>query len=240
MACPENCNGHGQCLSQHYFYGTTSAWDAKMIQGCQCDPGYEGNACEQRKCPRGDDAMTVGSGTGHFTQTLVITGGASTTTAFGAASGEVLLTFSDQHTGERYSTAAIDVATISAIAIEEQLTALPNKAIPSCEVTQSATSDSPHTKTFTIKYKDSFTSGTQAGVTVEKVGCLLNGCETAYEGEVISATALASISISGTAADAESENAVCANRGECDTTSGECKCNDGFKGQACEIQTTYV
>lgn len=240
MACPENCNGHGQCLSQHYFYGTTSAWDAKMIQGCQCDPGYEGNACEQRKCPRGDDAMTVGSGTGHFTQTLVITGGASTTTAFGAASGEVLLTFSDQHTGERYSTAAIDVATISAIAIEEQLTALPNKAIPSCEVTQSATSDSPHTKTFTIKYKDSFTSGTQAGVTVEKVGCLLNGCETAYEGEVLSATALASISITGTAADAESENAVCANRGECDTTSGECKCNDGFKGQACEIQTTYV
>ena len=29
------------------------------IQGCRCDGGWEGVDCSQRKCPRGDDALTI-------------------------------------------------------------------------------------------------------------------------------------------------------------------------------------
>lgn len=236
MACPDNCNGRGQCLSQHYFTGDTASWDAKMIQGCQCDPGYEGNACEQRKCPRGDDAMTIGSGTSYFVQTLTFESATSTSSSFDAGD-ELLLSFTDTHTGEKYTTAVIDVATVSAIAIEERLTALPNKAIPSVEVVLDSTSNDPHTKVFKINYKNAFTSGTQVGVTTETGGCLDDGCVTVYKG-VSSSNTL--VTITGTAPNAESENDVCSNRGECDVQSGECQCNDGFKGQACEIQTTYV
>jgi hypothetical protein len=35
-------------------------WDADMIHGCVCDPGYEGLACEKISCPKGDDPMTHG------------------------------------------------------------------------------------------------------------------------------------------------------------------------------------
>jgi hypothetical protein len=35
-------------------------WDADRISGCVCDPGYEGVACAQRSCPKGDNPSTVG------------------------------------------------------------------------------------------------------------------------------------------------------------------------------------
>jgi len=41
-------------------YPYTSNWDAEMIQGCSCDPGYAGMQCEQRVCPLGDDPLTTG------------------------------------------------------------------------------------------------------------------------------------------------------------------------------------
>jgi hypothetical protein len=34
-----------------------SQWDAWKIQGCQCDPGYEGADCSSRICPSGDDPL---------------------------------------------------------------------------------------------------------------------------------------------------------------------------------------
>jgi hypothetical protein len=34
-------------------------WDAYKIQGCVCDPGYEGADCSLRQCPRGDNRLTV-------------------------------------------------------------------------------------------------------------------------------------------------------------------------------------
>lgn len=235
MSCPDNCNGHGQCLSQHYFSGSTSAWDAKMIQGCKCDPGYEGNACEQRKCPRGDDPMTVvGSGVSYTEQTLTITHSTTTSSAFEAAD-EMTLTFTDHHTDESLETYALPLSSLSAISIKEALEALSMQSIPTVEVTAAATTNDPYTAAFTIKYVDTFTSGSQTGVVASTSGCFDNGCKTIYKG-VSSAT----MTITRSSPSAEAENAVCANRGECDTSSGECVCNDGFKGQACEIQTTYV
>jgi EGF-like domain len=43
-----------------------------------------------------------------------------------------------------------------------------------------------------------------------------------------------------TAAEAAYEKVECANRGLCDTTTGECKCFTGYAGYNCAQQTVYV
>jgi hypothetical protein len=78
MVCPGQgtCSGHGRCLSQgqlanfalvngdlaYTTYGMVPndplRWDYDMVQGCLCDPGFEGHDCSQRSCPRGDDPET--------------------------------------------------------------------------------------------------------------------------------------------------------------------------------------
>lgn len=37
----------------------TSVWDANIIHGCVCDPGWIGHDCSQMECPRGDDPLTT-------------------------------------------------------------------------------------------------------------------------------------------------------------------------------------
>lgn len=65
------CSGNGRCLSlrdvdyykdyQSFYNDTTwTSWDADMIHGCVCDPGWEGSACNRRSCPKGQDPHTIG------------------------------------------------------------------------------------------------------------------------------------------------------------------------------------
>ncbi|CAM9851429.1 unnamed protein product, partial [Phaeothamnion confervicola] len=71
MQCPNNCGGHGQCLSMRQAaatnYGwklnrtaTYDEWDADKIFGCICDAGYGGFDCSERMCDVGDSARTRG------------------------------------------------------------------------------------------------------------------------------------------------------------------------------------
>lgn len=85
MVCPSDCSGHGRCVSmeQHAtLYGSSydSVWDHDKIFGCICDEGYTGYDCMLRRCPTGDDPLTVGQSNelqllqcnatgGHFTLT---------------------------------------------------------------------------------------------------------------------------------------------------------------------------
>eukprot|EP00941_MAST-03F_sp_MAST-3F-sp1_P005454 g5454.t1 len=72
------CSGHGDCLymwelaqrstvngdATNYTYGEKpndeGRWDFDQIQGCACDPGYEGINCASRTCLRTDDKNTIG------------------------------------------------------------------------------------------------------------------------------------------------------------------------------------
>ena len=80
MSCPNNCNGHGRCLSLHaaakdfdgYYLNHTTTydlWDSHMIRGCVCDPGFSGYDCSLRECNMGPDVR--GSLGQHETVTLV-------------------------------------------------------------------------------------------------------------------------------------------------------------------------
>jgi hypothetical protein len=61
MLCPNNCNGAGTCMSLRKYsekhrnaltesFAYTDVWDAEMIFGCVCDPGFTGHDCSLRKC----------------------------------------------------------------------------------------------------------------------------------------------------------------------------------------------
>ncbi len=83
MMCPgslangKTCNGHGQCLSMRaaaqfatsefdspveYVYGKVPndplTWDFNKVFTCVCDEAYEGHDCSKRSCPKGDDVST--------------------------------------------------------------------------------------------------------------------------------------------------------------------------------------
>jgi len=68
--------------AKHASTDVPSLWDAWKIQGCQCDPGYEGADCSSRICPSGDDPLRhldgpEGSNQANHVFTLTIDGGAA-------------------------------------------------------------------------------------------------------------------------------------------------------------------
>lgn len=60
-ACPNDCNGHGACrlLSELETTVPYHAWDSEQIQACVCDAGFFDTDCSQRRCPTGDDPLTL-------------------------------------------------------------------------------------------------------------------------------------------------------------------------------------
>jgi len=66
-SCPNDCNGHGRCLTNaevDFMYTSHTPfndqfWDKDATQQCVCDRGFEGWDCSQRTCPVGDDPTTA-------------------------------------------------------------------------------------------------------------------------------------------------------------------------------------
>ena len=61
------CSGNGRCVSLRDIVAYNSSltsyndWDADRIRGCVCDPGWQGVACGDQSCPKGDDPLTNGT-----------------------------------------------------------------------------------------------------------------------------------------------------------------------------------
>ena len=63
-ACPNDCAGNGQCMTQQAFVEEGSlgalaytAADAGQQTGCKCDAGFRGADCSLRECPSGADPL---------------------------------------------------------------------------------------------------------------------------------------------------------------------------------------
>lgn len=72
--CPDACSAHGRCvpmqkratnealsreLYDFFQYRYDAVWDADILHGCECDPGYSGPSCSLKICPAGDDPLTT-------------------------------------------------------------------------------------------------------------------------------------------------------------------------------------
>lgn len=73
--CPDACTAHGRCvhmkkhstneplsreLYDSFQLRYEDVWDAEVLYGCECDPGYTGPSCALKTCPVGDDPLTTG------------------------------------------------------------------------------------------------------------------------------------------------------------------------------------
>merc|ERR1719387_3283610 len=147
-----------------------------------------------------------------------------------ALTGQFVLSFKDWR-GETWYTHPIDVATATAISIEEALEALPNNPIPSITVVKSGAGASSGAVTFTITFDDESTPGDQPMIGVDIAGCTANGCQPVSSGVTSTGTTTAVVTevTKGT-----EENAECSNRGYCDYEVGTCVCHDGYYGEACQ------
>lgn len=95
-ACPSDCSGKGRCLTMREAAAELNGWslvrqarydgwDADMMTGCVCDPGWTGNDCSTVACPSGSDPLSQGaieiqvltSGANHVDEVQVISLGAS-------------------------------------------------------------------------------------------------------------------------------------------------------------------
>jgi hypothetical protein len=101
-----------------YHAANYGLWDADKNQGCNCDPGFTGYACERAVCPHGADPLDArGEDYNQSTSTDSISSfydrAEETQTLYidstcGTVTGTFTLTHTDQVTGEKITTAAIE------------------------------------------------------------------------------------------------------------------------------------
>lgn len=233
MSCPEGCNSRGVCKTLYAIDSTYNGWDASKIQRCVCDPAYEGISCLDRKCKRGDDPLSLFvEGTTNLQQSEV-----QTITASSCGDGD---TFTIKYTdwrGETWETRVLDSYGATAIEVEEALESLPNHAIPSVTVARSGSAGS---YAFAITFSDSANSGDQAAFVINEAQCYDPGCQPMMKGSHGEPTSTASCVSVAETRKGSTENAVCSNRGECDSEEGNCVCVTGYTGESCNIQTVVA
>jgi len=216
--CPNDCSGHGKCrlvselpdanqaqsevfdlTANHNIPTVGSAypytgWDGDKIQACVCDGEFFGPDCSLRRCPRGDDPLTVcpelTGASPRQVQTLVIastpaSGANALTTVATEVDGDLVLHFTDNH-GEVWTTGRIadpfddGTGVAGAAAIENALKALPNYKIPAVDVTFVA--DAAAAITFEVTFNNERTSGNQQLLSCDPLplGCVTAGCSPMY------------------------------------------------------------
>lgn len=207
------CSGNGRCVTLKYaneyidyrnFMTNINydAWDANMIQGCACDEGWEGSACELKSCPKGDDPETSG------VDEIQILDCTCTT-----CSGGMYLTFR----GEQTRVIPYDASNILIRERLLELTTLEDVSVRIAYGTEMCSSGGSATKIiFNIPQGDVPT------LEVETYGALA-GTIAMRSGESWSLVDPQHESQDGTR-----EYAECSNRGNCDYVRGECECLPGF------------
>lgn len=141
---PNSCSGHGVCktikqLAESDYGNVYKLWDKDVTMGCECDHGYGGPDCSERKCKYGvdplylDDATTAKYSIFDFA-TIVTSDGTSSTPYFTNGESDAktaywAIRFYDSHE-EDWVTQPIPAGAECADVVAA-LEALPNNVIPS-------------------------------------------------------------------------------------------------------------
>merc|ERR1711988_1289128 len=137
---PASCSGHGVCKSAKQLAEADGGnvyklWNKDATMGCDCDPGYYGADCSQRKCKVGvdplylDDTSTVKYSI--FDLAVLTTGDNANNFddgTPGGGTGQFAIRFYD-HSGEDWVTEPLNAGATCAEVIAA-LEALPNNVIP--------------------------------------------------------------------------------------------------------------
>lgn len=163
-SCPNDCSGHGRCLTNWAVSGSSSFvsnndqfWDQSKSQQCSCDRGFSGYDCSYRICPFGDDPTTE-CGENSASDFQLVSVSAAADTFF-------TLRFTDMFGGD-FETRPIDPSKCNAgepcREVQFALMELPNFAIPNVEVDQlSLSSSSSDEHNYRISFVDSANVGKQ-------------------------------------------------------------------------------
>lgn len=252
--CPNDCSGHGVCLTDNTAFfrsgtdGNSNSWgdvipDAEQVAGadtfganwqrskfqqCMCDRGYEGYDCSLRRCPRGDDPETsCDDELGADIQQFACSQDTVGVAYFNLA-------FQDQMGGHyhtrsiKYDPNAGDEA--NAESVQDALEALPNFAIPSVEVDFDGAD-------FDVTFVDATTTGQQSLLELSTS----NDCESGQQPKLgANNDFTCNITRNVLTVEDYKEQVECSNRGTCDRDSGICTCFSGYYGLACDQVTTYI
>jgi len=204
-------------------------WDYWKVQGCRCDGGFEGEDCSQRKCPRGDDPLTVPGTFDGDAYTIAVTAQAGVTTNYFYLEIDDL--YSTTHRSRTFSYSSAELSALPALAIKFTYLLLDIPALQS--VAHVGITYSSNVVTF------SFTLETPARINAIRFmpNACVDGC---YPYVPASSTSQVAVITVATPANVLVETAECSNRGICDRTLGQCGCFTGHYGLACEHQTVLV
>lgn len=235
-------------------------WDREKIMGCVCDPGFEGHDCSLRMCPRGDDPLTPSQV--DMKQAIVLT----TATAKGYLT--YFDPYGNAYTTDTIDLATAATSTgvtlneAKCALIQTALRRLPNNVLNGVTLDEVAnfnpfTRTSPTSDAGTIELTPTgalicvveFPSGPGTSGYQNKLGCNFGshgekgmrpltaaGTDTCTVYEYYGSGA--TTAVAGTRA--LTELAVCSGRGQCDQTTGLCKCYSGHMGLACQKQEALV
>merc|ERR1711976_344711 len=193
-------------------------WDYGKIQGCRCDPWYQGDDCSLRMCPRGDDPLTIPASSVGDTWTTTVTFNGTITA--GDISFLVKDLYNTTFTTRPYDFSLADAAGSTRYeAILEELQPIVSVSSASVATTNNNIGNYNNTKVFTVQLSN------PARITdlwVEYRPCEDAGCQP-LRANFVGGTIQGWTSMMSTAADALLETDVCSNRGICDMSTGRCQ-----------------
>jgi hypothetical protein len=223
-SCPSECNGRGKCMSMRNYaaskdpgsvtpvYTYKNVWDADMVHGCVCDPGYEGPDCSLMICPTGDDPLTGNAAVSSAANPTQYN--AQQSIFCRASSGTFTLTYLGKTTQPiAYNAKISDVtAALSALSTIGLTSAMPAVGMAKVSVSMptSAQACLPAGATWYVTFLQQF--GPVNNMVPQSLS--LGGA---------SPTITVSTVVVGS-----KENIMCSNRGICDEAVGQCSCSLGF------------
>eukprot|EP00567_Pseudictyota_dubia_P009535 CAMPEP_0197444514 /NCGR_PEP_ID=MMETSP1175-20131217/9984_1 /TAXON_ID=1003142 /ORGANISM="Triceratium dubium, Strain CCMP147" /LENGTH=338 /DNA_ID=CAMNT_0042975319 /DNA_START=51 /DNA_END=1067 /DNA_ORIENTATION=- len=236
--CPNDCSGHGTCEYIHELSTWSSTnWDYWKIQGCKCDGGWDGTDCSKRLCPKGDDPLTIRSGTSgqDWTFTFSADGGADITDMY--AYFEVVDLYGTTHRSRPFllidGGAAGDQTVLTRTLLDMPcFTSLDTVTVSAGPSVVNVVLEDPYRVTdFRLVY------GSKA--------CRDAGCYPLLTADTVTAGFAddyidLTVAVTDGTLTTLAESAECSNRGDCDYATGICKCYEGHFGLACERQTILV